>query len=484
MPLPSEVESKGSILRSPSHLNIVVGRNGAGKSRFLRALSGLKDQEGYFVRYVSPERAGTFDYDPGIENNERLQRDWVESQRGKNQADNFKRASANKLRDLALRFAAKLEVDRELRGDFSKTFVTTQLAKLNSLLTNLVIEREEGQNFVFKTHSGERVPVHDISSGESEAVALATEILHFFEQCDDSRTNILLVDEPDVHLHPDLQARFARFLLQELDELNKQVKARTLLVVTTHSTPLICELSRSSYCSIGTKEFNEGVVVQEPASNQLKKMAPFFGHPLSQAISSDMPLLIEGEDDERIWQQAARSAQGRLKIFPCLATSVNQQTELEAFVDSFLRAIYDQPAAISLRDGDGVREILPPIGVVNRFRLQCYAAENLLATDEVLRSLDATWATLVSAGLEWCQNNEEHKDVAEFEAFLNCPNRGRDRKIKNIRQLIPAVLGSKKPWEVVVGQALGNLDGSISAQAGRGIVEYVGRDALVAIGLI
>ncbi|SPD41662.1 conserved protein of unknown function [Cupriavidus taiwanensis] len=368
MALPDKLEYNGAVLENPTRLNIIVGRNGSGKSRFLRAFSNLRDQAQFFVRYVSPERAGTFEYSPNIEHNERQNKNWIESQRIRNQADSFKQASAGKLRDLAMRFAVRLETDLDLRSDFSKTFSSMQLAKINAMLTNIVIDRADGQEFIFRTQNGQAITPNDLSSGESELIALAAEVLHFFELCDPAKLNVLLLDEPDVHLHPDLQARFARFLISELDKQGHDLRAQTMVCVSTHSTPLINELSRSSAASLGSKVFEYMHVRQEVVSKQLQKMAPFFGHPLSQIINGDVPVILEGEDDERVWQQAARTSQGRLKIFPCLATSVDQQTELEVFANKLLSAMYDQPKAFSIRDGDGVQEALPAIGCVMRFR--------------------------------------------------------------------------------------------------------------------
>ncbi|MFZ5500605.1 MAG: hypothetical protein ACOY58_01655, partial [Candidatus Micrarchaeota archaeon] len=53
-------------------------------------------------------------------------------------------------------------------------------------------------------------------------------------------------------------------------------------------------------------------------SDLYRKILPVFGaHPLSNVFNRAPILLVEGEDDERIWQQAVRTARGRLKLFPC-----------------------------------------------------------------------------------------------------------------------------------------------------------------------
>lgn len=490
MPLPAELQggnNGSSILRNPTNLNIIVGRNGSGKSRFLRALYGRRNQNGSYFSYVSPERAGIFEPSPNIEQNTRSNMSWLDNHRDKNQVESFKNSSANKLRELAFLFGKKLEYDRALRADFSKTFDSEQLSKINGLLSNVHIDRSDqiGGDFVFSTLDGANVKPDQISSGESEAISLGAEILHFFSVLKPDRTNVLLLDEPDVHMHPDLQARLARFIVNEISALTPELREKTIVCLATHSTPLICELAISQYCSIGTKVFGVDIVEQRPVAEELKKAAAFFGHPLSKSISDDVPVILEGEDDERIWQQAARTGQGRLKIFPVLAFSVNQQGDLETFCNSMLAAIYDHPVALSIRDGDGRRGSLASVGCVERYRLQCYAAENLLVTDEVLSSLGTSWSAFQVAAQKWCAENITHPDIQFIQRLAGSTDRLRDEKIKDIRTLIPVIAGSKKPWEVHVGQVLGRVsDLNTDRRLQHGIAEYVGIEFLKRLGLL
>jgi energy-coupling factor transporter ATP-binding protein EcfA2 len=465
-------------------LNIILGRNGSGKSRLLRGLAALGGQGGYQLRYLSPERAGTFMADAGVENTVRQNKTWVEDNRKQNQVGNFKPASATRLKELSYRFGVRVQTDMALRQATEKTFETEVLAKINGMLTNVAISMDRDQSFIFTTQDGATIDSASISSGESEVLALATEVLHFLDSCVSDKTNVLLLDEPDVHLHPDLQARLARFLIAELNELDPSIYEKTIVCIATHSTPLICELARFSGCSIGTKSFTSTAVVQNPISEQLRKLAPFFGHPLSQCISDDVPLIVEGEDDERVWQQAASTAQGRLKLFPCLAGTVTEQTEVETACDQMLSGLYDTPRAISIRDGDGIRANLNAVGCVQRFRLKCYAIENLLVTDEVLATCRKDWASFVAAGKVWCAANAGHSHVAQFNVLLDSNDRLRDKKIKDIRQLIVGALDSNKPWTTLIGQVLGGINNSSARTSEHGIVEYVGLPALVAVGLV
>lgn len=457
-------------------INIILGRNGAGKSRFLRELDVMFRDNNERIFYVSPERAGVFKRDISMSSNIENNPNYLHETRRKNQADNFKAASAHRLRELRENYDSKILRTPELRYQTTASFETSILPRISGLLANIRIESAES-GFVFKNSQDEEVSAQELSSGESEAITLATEILTFFENLDQSRRNVLLLDEPDVHLHPDLQARLGHFILNSVDQLSDTARAKTVICIATHSTAFVSSIASSPLTSIGVKNFGNDTVKMEVANDQVRKVAPFFGHPLSLALSNDTMLILEGEDDERVFQQAGRSSQGRIKVFPVLATSVNQQTELEAYCDKVVSAIFDDPVAYSLRDGDGKSGELPNIGIVKRFRLNCYAIENMLLTDECLVALGCqTWEGFVSKAQSWIDANPNNQSVQLVKDLLESSDRLRNHKIKSIRDIICAICGVKKPWEVIVGQCLGRLQ-SAKPVGEHSLAAYMGEEA-------
>lgn len=440
-------------------INIIMGRNGAGKSRFLRDIevANNRQKDRYNVRYISPERAGSFKRDGNVLTQMSSSPDWLRKTRAVNQASNFKAASATLFREAETLYLRRLANTPEIRMDPSRNFEADRLSKVNQLLTNISLEMGSS-DFEFRSLTdGATISPDNISSGESEAVALAAEILYFFDTIDPEKFNVLLLDEPDVHLHPDLQARLGKLIISMLEEFQEHSDS-IAICLATHSAPLVCSLANSQYVSIGTKAFAVEAVELKPASEELRKVAPFFGHPLSLSLSDDAPIILEGGDDERVWQQAARSSQGRIKVFPVLATSVDQQGELEKFCVNLLGTLYDNPTAFSLRDGDGVvDEQLEHILPLKRYRLACYAIENALVTDTCLAVLGTDWEGFSGKATKWVEENANHPDVTMVSELAVSPDRFRHKKIKKVRQLICSISGSKKPWEVVVGQALGSL---------------------------
>lgn len=453
-----------------------MGRNGAGKSRFLRDIEEMTNQhkQQFYARYISPERAGSFRRDGNVLTNMSQNPDWLRSTRAVNQANNFKAASAMLLREAETLYLRRLASTPEIRMDPNRNFVTDRLSKINRLLTNISLEMGNA-DFEFHSLLDEQIINPDqISSGESEAVSLATEIIYFFDTIDPTKFNVLLLDEPDVHLHPDLQARLGKLIIAMIDEF-KDHADNIAVCLSTHSSPFVCSIADSQYVSIGTKNFAVDTVELRPSSAALRKVAPFFGHPLSLSLSEDAALILEGEDDERVWQQAARSSKGRIKLFPVLAGSVDPQGELETFCIDLLGTLYDNPIAFSIRDGDGDLEALSHRPPIKRYRLQCYAIENVLLTDSCLAVMGTTWEGFVAAALKWAGDNPAHQDVVLVSELAGSEDRMRHKKIKKIRQLVCAMLECKKPWEVVVGQAIGALTNEDPANANM-LIEFLGTE--------
>ncbi|HCL2594823.1 AAA family ATPase [Pseudomonas aeruginosa] len=456
----SELSGQTARLSGLNNINILVGRNGAGKSRFFRDIDEMasRSTQLFYVRYVSPERAGSFKRDGNVLTNMSNDPEWLRHTRAVNQASDFKAASAMLFREAETLYLRRLARTPEIRLDPTRNFETDRLSKVNQLLTNISLEMGNA-DFEFRSLlNGETIAPQQISSGESEAVALAAEILYFFDTIDPAKFNVLLLDEPDVHLHPDLQARLGKLIISMLDEFKDHADS-IAVCISTHSSPLVCSLAASPYVSIGTKSFAVDIVELKPASAELRKIAPFLGHPLSLSLSDDAALILEGEDDERVWQQAARTSQGRIKVFPVLAASVDQQGALETFCIQLLDTLYDNPVAFSIRDGDGVvdqpLEHRPP--PLKRYRLQCYAIENALLTDSCLAVMDTTWEDFIATSRKWIKDNPDHRDTALIEELAGSSDRLRHKKIKKIRNLICDVAGCKKPWEIVVGQAIAAL---------------------------
>ncbi|MBO9716385.1 MAG: hypothetical protein J7507_06145, partial [Pseudoxanthomonas sp.] len=116
-----------------NNINIIMGRNGAGKSRFLRNIEGRSSQnkQDFYVRYVSPERAGSFKRDGNVLTNMSSNPEWLRHTRSVNQATNFKEASAMLFREAETLYLRRLASTPKIRMDPARNFEADRLSKVN-----------------------------------------------------------------------------------------------------------------------------------------------------------------------------------------------------------------------------------------------------------------------------------------------------------------------------------------------------------------
>lgn len=449
-------EANGYTLTNLNKINIVLGKNGSGKSTFIRKVEQHISSHNEIYgkgKYLSPERGGSLNYDAGMENSLAGDINWLPGQRRRNQTPNFKQQSVaqyKKLEWLVLR-----EIEGAKRADTDYNF-DIYITKINSLLDNIEIKRNDNTFKIYNKGTTTEIGPEVISSGESELISLGIECLVFSKECITKKENFLFLDEPDVHLHPDLQVRLMHFLKDLVVENNFNV------IIVTHSTAILGALE--SYADVNLSFLSPGKknIDFKPISEIYRKVLPIFGaHPLSNIFNEAPVLLVEGEDDERIWQQAVRTTQGKIKIYPCVCGSVEQISIFETEVKNIIESVYDKARAYSLRDRDDTpEEDLSDELPIIKLKLRCYSAENLLLTDDVLSSLGYTWKDLQEKINEWL-TEKTGKTHPQFEDMLSFKKANYDRKnlkIKSLRNLILGILGIDKPWEVVVGKTIAALD--------------------------
>lgn len=440
-------------------INVILGKNGSGKSTLLRLMDSRLSGQEACIRYITPERGGDLKYDGNIETNRSNNPNWWSKTRRSNRWGQFRESSVAEFRNLETLVLRSIELDKIIRkSDFS---FDTEIAKINQTLDRVKIGRSTAAGFDIIRKSDEQiVSALDLSSGESELISLAIEIMYFSYLCGQEKhretDNWLLLDEPDVHLHPDLQQRLMKFLVDSMEGVNGRV------AIATHSTVVLSSLCASSpNVRIGFKEFGNQLLSFRPTNDILKSILPMFGtHPLSSVFNKKPPLILEGEDDERIWQSAARSSQGRISIYPCVAGDVQSINRHEISANEVISSVYDNAKAFSLRDRDDTQYEIDDLGSVVRCRLMCRCSENLIVSDDVLSELGTDWDTLRIMIERWITDNPSHSQSPDAVAFQDG---GWDRmgfRIKNLRNVIVTICGSTKPWEVSVGQAIAKLPAS------------------------
>ena len=453
--------------------NIVVGKNGCGTSRLLKTVEQqLRGRaEVGAVRYISPERAGTLSYEANIEQNLASNPNWLADTRRQNQAPQFRQQSAAQFRRLELLVLREIEQNPALRGDTSYGFGQV-VDRISSLLDRVYITRGDPSFVIRDRRDHQVVSAGQVSSGESELISLGIECLVFQRECQASRINVLLLDEPDVHLHPDLQARFGRFLNTLV------VESPVTIILATHSTAFLGAGPGDSTTRLAFMKYGDQRLQFSPIDYTYRRVLPVFGaHPLSNVFNEAPVLLVEGDDDERIWQQAVRSANGVIRLYPVSVDGVSNLAAFEKEVAHILEAVYDEPVGYSLRDRDDEPGELGDVGPIRRFRLSCRAAENLLLTDDVLVRAGVEWSVLERRLREWSEHNTHHPHAAAVQSFIASGLDRMNADLKPFRNDLVGVMGSNKPWEVLVGQAIADLARDGGASTSHSVRRYLGESA-------
>lgn len=453
--------ASGYTLTNLSRINILLGKNGCGKSLLLRRVEqGLRNRNGYgLVSYISPERGGRLIYETGIEQNIIAKKDWLSEVRRHNQSAQFRQQSVSQFKELEM--LVLREIEKGKRNDLDYTF-DLYVAKVNALLDNIEIRRSDISFKIFKKNTDIEIQSDAISSGESELISLAIECLVFSKKCKEDKHNILFIDEPDVHLHSDLQRKLIYFLIDLVDTGNFAI------VIATHSTSILRATVFYEYAYLSFMAFDQKEIKFKPISDIYTKILPILGaHPLSNVINEVPVLLVDGEDDARIWQQAVRSSNGRICLYPCSVNGTSEMHDFEKETKYILDSVYDSAKAYSLRDKDssiGNIDDFPPI---IRMKLHCRNSENLLLTNEVLNNLNTTWHQLTGGINNWIKANDQHPHYNIMKAFYDSGLDRMNYDIKDIRNDIMGIIGSSKPWEVAVGQTIAELEWDDSTQFDR-----------------
>lgn len=440
-------------------VNILLGKNGVGKSTLLRKIQGAYQHADptqlLTTSYITPERGGVLLYEPGIDHNIRSNPRWIPQERRKNQTLNFRQQTVAQFRDLQSILAQELEqlVENDGAPDKSKLF-KRYVEKINTLLDQIEIRPDRKIFSIYKKGTDDLIDASQISSGESELIALAIEALVFLKEEDFNRPKVLLLDEPDVHLHPDLQVRFMCFLLNLADEGNFSI------IIATHSTAILGATENFGGVTVAFCKSGQRDIEFEDIKGTYRKILPVFGaHPLSNIFNEAPILLVEGEDDERVWQTAVRRSRGTLTIYPCSVDGVPNMAEYERDVVKIMGSVYDNAKGYSIRDKDDTDGVDPSDeGPLIRFKLKCRAIENLMLTDEVLSTTNVgSWDALEKRIEAWIKARPEHPHAETMSAFASSGYDRQNFDLKNIRNILVAESGETKPWEILVGSTIASL---------------------------
>lgn len=228
--------------------------------------------------------------------------------------------------------------------------------------------------FVVSTPSGD-IDIDDMSSGEKEIFNLFTR----FHQLQ-PRGSVILFDEADAHLHPDLERRY-------LEALRKMAKGNQLLL-TTHSPEMMMAAGTESlYTILKEPQANRGnQLVRVTESQHLHQVLSELMGSRGLVSLNQRIIFIEGESasaDRAIYEAYYPPNQYNISFVPAGDSSTVRRTAEQ--VNALLTAGVGFQQYFSIVDRDIIRSEPDPTSGTRLFRLPVYHVENfLLDANEIL----------------------------------------------------------------------------------------------------
>jgi len=445
-------------------ITILFGKNGSGKSKLLREWRDLNRESNH---YVLPERAGDIGYNAGY---------LISGLAGSTRRDESTRNFSAEYR---MQVVARIQAYFAARGDHRGENLPTSPEELESLVQPLLPDFDIGLSGtknppyrLTRLVDGSTIANVDLlSSGETQVLTLAIDILTVAAiwEIQGQSPRLVLIDEPDAHIHPDLQVRFADFLVDVAKRFELQV------VVATHSTTLLSAIGQFAKSDAGVAylQMNVANYWVQPFTEVLRELSACLGgHALMGPLFGVPLLLVEGDDDYRIWSQVPRYHHISLSVIPAGGDEIKKfQRTLEDLFAS-LRDAGAPLAGYALIDSDKGKpvpsESNPQVHI--RFvQLACHESENLYLTDEVLTFLNLDWD---AASARIVGRASDFGNKAEQLAAAVSWNR-QTVDLKGIIEEVASILDPKRVhWTLRVARALGTKrpTGQLEAFLGEEVV--------------
>lgn len=279
-----EINEEKIELTFNSGLTILIGPNGSGKTRVLKKLKNCNFDNVSIsqIRYLSSNRIGD-----------------MEEYRSKINQYDYIQENYN-LGDIQTKKAKhKIEI---AKGDFfvmaDRKDVFIKVSERLSVLfnRNMFIRWDSGQLKVFfsKKDSNEEYSIILEASGLLNLISILAALY-------DDEIKVLLIDEPEVSLHPQLQ----RFVLNEIKKVagDYNEQGKKLIVMSTHSTEMIDIKKVNDLSNYAFFLDDESTPKQiEPSDDvlknkKLKELIIRMSQSYKSAFFSKRPLLVEGISD-------------------------------------------------------------------------------------------------------------------------------------------------------------------------------------------
>ncbi len=284
--IPELWESQEFTKNEWGEINLIVGPNGTGKSLFADQLKNVLEQNGFKTRMLNAERLSGFEKrNYSYFGSSRLEKgiNISEFTTLKSEGEQFGLSSSAFI-ILKERLDIRIKIEALLSDIFDKTI---RLVEEGGFLKPKIQNNSGGEEYGFKEKE---------CHGLKELLTLLTFLYDDTKDC-------LILDEPELHLHPQYQS----FLLSEIRKFAGNPKTnpnKKIFFIITHSPYFLDLRNLDDLKSILVCHYNKPLNYIDSLDSQdeyiLKKFLPRFNTHHKQFFFSPNPVFVEGYTDQQI----------------------------------------------------------------------------------------------------------------------------------------------------------------------------------------
>lgn len=382
-------------------VTLVMGKNGSGKTTLMDSMRGKlngsqippeaditlsqTDESPVFISVdkITAERGGEYLYNGNISTSLTNPQDLFNRRKG-SVAREFRAEVASRYD----RLMSHISHNDNPEGVRPAERVERIIGLLNNLVPSKYKVERAASSFQIKEkkEGGAVIPFNSLSSGEIEMFTLGLEcmiVANWDHKNEGHSLKVLLIDEPDVHIHPDLQSKFLTFLLELSEEYDLQIFA------CTHSTVFVASLPDEAEASILWMDGNDTDLIAQPKRKSVNELSALLGgNMVMQILLNHKIVLVEGVDELDVFNQAIRSAEGSFTGYINQCVGKGEMKKIETGVGKIMNSLYEDEDSssilVSIRDRDNSEAEIENRPFVHRYRLVCHELENLIFSDEFL----------------------------------------------------------------------------------------------------
>jgi ABC-type lipoprotein export system ATPase subunit len=353
----------GSFNRSFSLNNgitVLLGPNGSGKTHILRGLKNNihEHASGKKVRFLSAGRMGMLEQFRSDFDGHRGTPEYDSATYG-SKSDSVRRHKMETLNGDFQTLAERADILIKIQERLRKLFRRDLLIEWDGGKLKILFSRLDGQS---KPYSSGRE-----ASGLMHLVGILSALY-------DDEVGVLLLDEPEVSLHPQLQA----FLLKEIISVAGHPSEgcnKKIVIIATHSTEMV-QIARSNdllslvFCyDLNSDPIQISADAGELQNKKIQGLISRLGQEHKLSLFCKRPLLVEGPSDVMICAALSNKTDMYLEASGSQILPVIGKGQMP-IVAKLFRLLGKEPVALA--DADGISDGLE---LINQFLAECTTAD-------------------------------------------------------------------------------------------------------------